>query len=40
MIYLCFKKMDEVSQLDIEKQFHLATYFMLELRLSNTLHLF
>ena len=40
MIYLCFKKMDEASQLDIEKQFHLATYFMLELRISNTLHLF
>ena len=40
MIYLCFKEMDEASQLNIEKQFHLATHFMLELRISNTLLLF
>ena len=40
MIYLCFKEMDEASQLNIEKQFHLAIYFMLEMRISNTLLLF
>lgn len=40
MIYLCFKETDEASQLNIEKQFHLATYFKLELRISNTLLIF
>lgn len=36
MIYPFFKKMDKSSQSNLEKQCHMATYFMLEFRVTNT----